>query len=105
MATRKTGAAGGEAAEETRVRRAVVDGISVDVDERVLSDVRTLRLVARVEREDEGSAFAAIELFDLLLGDAADAVVGALSDEDGFCQVDAYSSFCAEVMRQVGAKN
>ena len=37
--------------------------------------------------------------------DQAERVIDALSDEDGYCSVEAYSTFVGHVFRAVGAKN
>lgn len=88
------------------MRRAEVDGIAVDVDMRVVADIRTMRIIADVQGKDDAeSAFAAIKLFDRILGDQREAVEKALSDEDGFCPVDRYVAFAMRLFEAVGAKN
>lgn len=99
----------GQAAGERRpgyMRRVEVDGITVDVDMRVIADIRTMRIIADVQGKDDAeSAFAAIKLFDRILGDQREAVEGALSDGDGFCPVERYVEFAMRLFEAVGAKN
>ena len=88
------------------MRRVEVDGITVDVDMRVISDIRTMRIIADVQgRDDTASAFAAIRLFDRILGDQRERVEKALSDADGYCPVDRYVNFAMRLFEAVGAKN
>lgn len=88
------------------MRHVEVDGIEVDVDMRVIADIRTMRIIADVQgKDDSESAFAAIRLFDRILGDQRDAVEDALSDEDGFCPVERYVGFAMRLFEAVGAKN
>lgn len=88
------------------MRRVEIDGIAVDVDMRVIADIRTMRIIADVQGKDDAeSAFAAIKLFDRILGDQREAVERALSDEDGFCPVDRYVNFAMRLFEAVGAKN
>ena len=88
------------------MRRVEVDGIEVDVDMRVISDIRTMRIIADVQgKDDSESAFAAIRLFDRILGDQREMVEKALSDADGYCPVDRYVTFAMRIFEAVGAKN
>ena len=88
------------------MRRVEVDGIEVDVDMRVIADIRTMRIIADVQgKDDSESAFAAIKLFDRILGDQREAVEAALSDADGFCPVERYVTFAMRLFEAVGAKN
>lgn len=88
------------------MRRVEVDGITVDVDMRVIADIRTMRIIADVQGKDDAeSAFAAIKLFDRILGDQREDVEAALSDEDGFCPVERYVTFAMRLFEAVGAKN
>ena len=88
------------------MRRVEVDGIEVDVDMRVIADIRTMRIIADVQgKDDSESAFAAIKLFDRILGDQREAVEAALSDADGFCPVERYVEFAMRLFEAVGAKN
>lgn len=88
------------------MRRVEVDGITVDVDMRVISDIRTMRIIADVQgKDDSESAFAAIKLFDRILGEQRETVESALSDADGFCSVERYISFAMRLFEAVGAKN
>ena len=83
-----------------------VDGIAVDVDMRIIADIRTMRIIADVQgKNDAESAFAAIRLFDRILGDQREAVEKALSDADGYCPVDRYVNFAMRLFEAVGAKN
>ena len=88
------------------MRHVTVDGVSVDVDMRVIADIRTMRIIADVQgKNDAESAFAAIKLFDRILGDQREAVEKALSDADGFCPVERYVTFAMRLFEAVGAKN
>lgn len=88
------------------MRRVEVDGIAVDVDMRVIADIRTMRIIADVQGKDDAeSAFAAIKLFDRILGEQRETVGSALSDADGFCPVERYISFAMRLFEAVGAKN
>lgn len=88
------------------MRRVEVDGIAVDVDMRVIADIRTMRIIADVQGKDDAeSAFAAIRLFDRILGDQREAVERALSDADGYCPVERYVAFAMKLFEAVGAKN
>ena len=95
-----------DAARPGYMRHATVDGIAVDVDMRVIKDIRTMRIIADVQGKDDAeSAFAAVRLFDRILGDQREAVEEALSDEDGFCPVERYVGFAMRLFEAVGAKN
>lgn len=88
------------------MRHVEVDGIEVDVDMRIIADIRTMRIIADVQgKDDSESAFAAIRLFDCILGDQRERVEKALSDADGFCPVDRYVTFAMRLFEAVGAKN
>lgn len=88
------------------MRRVEVDGITVDVDMRVIADIRTMRIIAEMQGKDDAeSAFAAIRLFDRILGDQREAVERALSDADGYCPVERYVAFAMKLFEAVGAKN
>lgn len=88
------------------MRRVEVDGIAIDVDMRVIADIRTMRIIADVQgKDDSESAFAAIKLFDRILGEQRETVESALSDADGFCPVERYVSFAMRLFEAVGAKN
>ena len=88
------------------MRLVTVEGITVDVDMRVIADIRTMRIIADVQgKDDSESAFAAIRLFDRILGDQREMVEKALSDADGFCPVDRYVTFAMRLFEAVGAKN
>lgn len=88
------------------MRRVTVDGIDVDVNMRIIADIRTMRIIADVQGKDNSeSAFAAIKLFDRILGDQREAVEAALSDADGYCPVERYVTFAMRLFEAVGAKN
>lgn len=88
------------------MRRVEVDGIAVDVDMRVIADIRTMRIIADVQGKDNSeSAFAAIKLFDRILGEQRETVESALSDADGYCPVERYVAFAMKLFEAVGAKN
>lgn len=84
------------------VRRVSVMGVDLDVDMRRVTDYRTLSLIAKMEG---GDSFAAVQLFDFILGPERDRCVEELSDSDGFCDAERFSAFCAGVIKAVGAKN
>ena len=54
---------------------------------------------------EAGDSFAAITLFDFLLGDQRESAIEQLSDEDGFCDAERFVAFCAKLLDAVGAKN
>lgn len=95
----------GRAAEPSTVRHVEVDGIGLDVDMRAVGDIRTFRLVKDAQRGGEEAAFAAIELFDAILGEQVEKVEKALADADGYVSAEVYIGFCAKVFEAVGAKN
>lgn len=84
------------------VRIVELDGIKVKIDMRRVKDYRTVAMIARI---DKGETFAAVELFDFLLGDERDKVINALSDADGFCDAEVFIKFCTRLLEEVGAKN
>lgn len=84
------------------VRIVELDGIKVKIDMRRVKDYRTVALIARI---DKGESFAAVELFDFLLGNERDKVIDALSDADGFCDAETFIKFCTRLLEKVGAKN
>lgn len=87
------------------MRRVEIDGIPLDVDMRVVSDIRTLRLIRDVQKNGDDAAFKALDLFDRVLGDQRGRVEAALADADGYCPADAYLTFCTRIFEAVGAKN
>lgn len=87
------------------IRHVTVSGIGVDVDMRVIGDIRTMRQVGKVQKGGDDGVFAAIDLFDRILGDQRGEVEERLADADGFVPVDDYVSFCMAVFEAVGAKN
>lgn len=94
--------------EEVRpgyMRHIVIDGIPLDIDMRMVSDIRTMRMIGEIQKGGEGSAFAALELSDRILGDQLGAVEDALSDADGYCPADKYCEFAVRIFEAVGAKN
>lgn len=84
------------------IRHIEVDGVSLDIDVRRLKDYRTLSLIAKVEGGDQ---FAAIQLFDFLLGDQRDKAVKAMTDENDYCDAGAFLKLCSKVLEAAGAKN
>lgn len=84
------------------VRHVDVDGVSIDIDMRRVKDYRAMSLIAKVEA---GDSFAAITLFDFLLGDQRESAIEQLSDDDGFCDAERFVAFCARLLDAVGAKN
>lgn len=84
------------------IRHIEVDGIELDIDLRRLKDYRTMSLIAKVEG---GDMFAAIQLFDFLLGDQRDKAIKAMTDEDDFCDATKFVEFCGKVLDAAGAKN
>lgn len=101
----KTGEASGTGASPGYMRRIEIDGITLDIDMRAMADIRTLRAIGEIQKGGEGSTFAAVELFDRILGDGQEAVEAALSDEDGYCPADKYCEFAVRIFEAVGAKN
>lgn len=87
------------------VRHVTVDGIDIDVDMRVVGDIRTLRKVREIQRGGSDAAFAALELFDAILGDQRGRVEDELRDDDGYLPATTYMDFCSHVFEAVGAKN
>lgn len=84
------------------IRHVEVDGVSIDIDMRRVRDYRALSLIAKVEA---GDSFAAITLFEFLLGNQKDAAIEQLSDEGGFCDAERFVKFCGKLLTEVGAKN
>lgn len=84
------------------IRHIEVDGIELDIDLRRLKDYRTMSLIAKVEG---GDMFAAIQLFDFLLGDQRDKAIKAMTDESDFCDATKFVEFCGKVLDAAGAKN
>lgn len=87
------------------MRHVEIDGIPLDIDMRAVTDIRTTRTIAKVQKGGADAAFAAIELFDRILGDQVGRVEAALGDEDGYCSAERYSDFAARIFEAVGAKN
>lgn len=97
-----------EAASEKRsehVRHVEVDGIPLDIDMRRVKDLRTLRLVADVQKGGSGSLAATLELADFVLGDQRAKVERAVTDEDGFVDAVKYTEVFTKLFEAVGAKN
>lgn len=95
-------------AEEQRpgyMRTVDVDGIAVDVDMRVVGDIRTLRLIAAVDKGGPDAVQNIMRLFDRLFGEQQDRIIDALSDDDGFCPAQRFTEFCVHLLNEVGAKN
>ena len=87
------------------MRTVDVDGITVDVDMRVVGDIRTLRLIASVDRGGPDAVQNIMRLFDRLFGEQQDRIIDALSDDDGFCSAQRFTEFCVHLLSEVGAKN
>lgn len=87
------------------IRHVEVDGIGVDVDMRVVGDIRTLRLVGKAGKDGSEGFFATVELFDTVLGDQVERVERALADGSGNVPAAKYLAFCERVFEAVGAKN
>ena len=87
------------------MRRIEIDGIPLEIDMRAMADIHALRAIGEIQKGGEGSTFAAVELFDRILGDQREAVEDALSDADGYCPADAYCEFAVRIFEAVGAKN
>lgn len=84
------------------IRHIEVDGIELDIDLRRLKDFRALSLIAKVEA---GETFAAVQLFEFILGDEKNKALAALSDSDGFCDAEKFLAFSSRVLEAAGAKN
>lgn len=87
------------------MRTVDVDGVTVDVDMRVVGDIRTLRLIAAVDKGGPDAVQNIMRLFDRLFGEQQDRIIDALSDEDGFCSAHRFTEFCVHLLNEVGAKN
>lgn len=95
-------ASGAKREKKPYIRDVEIDGVKLSIDMRRVKDYRTMSLLAKVEGGDE---FAAVSLFDFILGDNRDAAIEALSDEDGFCDATRFADFCSRVFEACGAKN
>lgn len=85
------------------VRHVEIDGIAIDVDMRRIKDYRAMSLIAEF---DEGNdAMAMVRLFDFVLGKDRDRVIKAFTDDDDYCDPAKVSNFCAELLKECGAKN
>lgn len=82
-----------------------VDGIALDIDMRRVKDLRTLRLVAEVQKGGSDSLAATLELADFVLGDQREKVERAVTDKDGFIDAVKYTDVFAKLFEAVGAKN
>lgn len=87
------------------MRTVEVDGVTVEVDMRVVGDIRTLRLIAAVDKGGPDAVQNIMRLFDRLFGDQQDRIIDALSDDDGFCPAQRFTEFCVHLLNEVGAKN
>lgn len=96
---------GGSDARPGNVRRITVDGIAIDVDMRGIGDIRTLRKVREAQKGGSDAAFAALDLFDAILGTQRERVERELQDDDGYLSSERYMTFCSHVFEAVGAKN
>lgn len=86
-------------------RQVTVDGITINIDTRVLSDIRTVRLIAAAQDGGDEATFQALELFDRILGNQRETVEESLADADGYINAESYLEFCGRVFEAVGGKN
>lgn len=91
--------------KQGHVRHVTVDGIDLDVDMRVVGDISTLRKVREAQKGGSDAAFAALDLFDTILGTQRERVERELQDADGYLSSERYMAFCSHVFEAVGAKN
>lgn len=82
-----------------------VEGIPLDIDMRRVKDLRTLRLVAEVQKGGSDSLAATLELADFVLGDQREKVERAVTDDDGFIDAVKYTDVFTKLFEAVGAKN
>lgn len=82
-----------------------VEGIPLDIDMRRVKDLRTLRLVAEVQKGGSDSLAATLELADFVLGDQREKVERAMTDDDGFIDAVKYTDVFTKLFEAVGAKN
>lgn len=87
------------------MRRIEIDGIPLDIDMRRVKDLRTLRLVAEIQKGGDGSLSSALELADFIFGDQREKVERAASDSDGFVDAAKYTDIFTKLFKAVGAKN
>ncbi len=87
------------------MRRVTMDGIDLDIDMRRVKDLRTLRLVARINAGGPDALEATLDLADFILGDQAEKVVASITDADGFMDAERYTDIFTKVFKAVGAKN
>lgn len=87
------------------MRHVEVDGIRLDIDMRRVKDLRTLRLVAKINEKGPGSLQATLDLADFILGDQREKVEAVATDSDGFVDAERYTSIFMKLFQEVGAKN
>lgn len=87
------------------MRSVEVDGIRLDIDMRRVKDLRTLRLVAKINEKGPGSLQATLDLADFILGDQREKVEAVATDSDGFIDSERYTSIFMKLFQEVGAKN
>lgn len=87
------------------MRSVEVDGIRLDIDMRRVKDLRTLRLVAKINKKGPGSLQATLDLADFILGDQREKVEAVATDSDGFIDAERYTSIFTKLFQEVGAKN
>lgn len=95
----------GEGKLADNIRHVEVDGIALDIDMRRVSDLRTLRLIAKVQEGGPGLLAATLDLADIVLGDQRGIVEDALADPDGYIDAERYTEVFTKVFEAVGAKN
>ena len=91
---------------EQNALRVSVDGVDLSIDRRAVKDIRTFRLIGEVEQGGSRAPFAAVELFDFLLGDEQRrAVEKELADEAGFVDSDRYALLLVKLLSSPELKN
>lgn len=96
----------GEPEPEQNALRVSVGGVDLSIDRRAVKDIRTFRLIGEVEKGGSRAPFAAVELFDFILGDEQRrAVEKELADEAGFVDSDRYALLLMELLNSLELKN
>ena len=95
-----------EAEPDQNALRVTVDGIDLSIDRRAVKDIRTFRLIGEVEQGGSRAPFAAVELFDFLLGKGQrKAVEKELADEAGYIDADRYALLLVKLLNSAELKN
>ena len=97
--------AGGRGSRPGYMRRVEIDGIDLDIDMRRVKDLRSLRLIADIQKGGDGSLYSALELADFMFGDQREKVERAFTDGDGFIDAAKYTDVFVKLFQEVGAKN